>query len=157
MYRMRLPRQHPVPCLSSWVRPTLLGFVTLTLCSCQGKRYDPVPLAPVKGKVFFGVQPAAGAEVRFHPLVAPGKKSLFPVAKVEADGSFALTTYENQDGAPPGEYAVSLYWPEAHKGKGPPPIIPPDRLGGRYSNPKKSPWRVHVREGTNELEPFRLP
>src|SRR5262245_36856489 len=74
------------------VRLSLLGLALL-LPACQERRYDAVPLYSVRGKVLFNGQPAAGAEVRFHP-VNPSEKVLSPAARVEADGSFALTTYE---------------------------------------------------------------
>src|SRR5262249_19416603 len=126
----------------------------LLLPACQQKkRYEAVPLYPVRGKVLFKGQPAARAEVRFHPVTPSEKGNLYPAAKVETDGSFALTTYENKDGAPPGEYTVTIRWDEPSTKD---EATPPDRLKGRYSDPKKSPWRIQVREGANDLEPFHI-
>jgi hypothetical protein len=131
---------------------SLLGLALLLVPACRERRYDPVPLYPVRGKVLFNGQPAPGAEVRFHP-VTPSEKGIFsPAGRVEADGSFALTTYENKDGAPPGEYTVTVRWDEVSYAEG----TLPDRLKGRYSDPKKSQWRVRVREGANDLEPFHI-
>jgi hypothetical protein len=136
----------------SAVNLSLVGLALLLLPACQTRRYDPVPLYPVRGKVLFNGQPAVGAEVRFHP-VTPSDKGIFsPAAKVEADGTFALTTYENKDGAPPGEYMVTIRWDAVSYEE----ATLPDRLKGRYSNPKKSPWRIQVREVANNLEPFHI-
>jgi hypothetical protein len=134
------------------VRQLLLAFVLLILPACEAKRYERIPLYPVRGKVLFDGKPAAGAEVRFNPLRPAEKKEFYPVAKVEADGSFTLTTFENKDGAPPGEYLVTIRWEDISSKQDP----PPDRLKGRYTDPKKSPWRVQVREEANDLEPFQL-
>jgi hypothetical protein len=130
----------------------LLGLVLLILPACEPKRYDRIPLYPVRGKVLFEGQPAAGVEVRFNPVIPSEKNQFYPVAKVEADGSFTLTTFENKDGAPPGEYQVTFRWEDISSKQDP----PPDRLKGRYADPKKSPWCVQVREGANDLEPFQL-
>lgn len=132
---------------------TTFAIALVLLASCERKRYDSVRLYPVRGKVLFDGKPAVGAEVRLHPETPSGKGALYPAARVEADGSFALTTYENKDGAPTGEYAVTVRWDEATTKD---EATPPDRLRGRYADPKKSPWRVTVRDGTNELEPFHL-
>lgn len=135
------------------VRLSLLGLGLWLLPACQERRYDPVPLYPVRGKVLFNGQPAVGAEVRLHPVSPSEAAKFYPAAKVEADGSFALTTYENKDGAPPGEYAVTIRWDEASSRE---EATWPDRLKGRYADPKKSAWRVRVREGANDLEPFHV-
>src|SRR5262245_17492557 len=87
----------------------LPAFALIALPSCEQKRYEQIPLYPVRGKVLFDGQPAAGARIQFHP-VTPSERAKYPSAKVEADGSFALTTFENKDGAPPGEYLVTVRW-----------------------------------------------
>jgi hypothetical protein len=65
------------------------------------------PVFPVSGQVTFNGRPAAGAYVVFHPKGAsPGIPA--PRANVDAQGKFALGTYAAQDGAPAGEYAVTV-------------------------------------------------
>ena len=75
------------------------------------------------------------------------------------------------DGAPAGKYAVAD--PVADEGRGrrraeagpeeegaavrrhpTSPRLIPDRLEGRYMNAEKSPFRVEVKPGENNLEPF---
>src|SRR5438477_1135804 len=91
-----------------WFNVSLFGIALSLLGSCEKKRYDAIPLYTVRGKVLVDGQPAAGAVVHFHPATPSEKNKLYPAAKVEADGSFALTTFENKDGAPPGEYLVTI-------------------------------------------------
>ena len=46
----------------------------------------------------------------FHPKSSPGAPH--PRATVDKQGNFSLTTYEQADGAPPGEYLVTVEWPQ---------------------------------------------
>jgi hypothetical protein len=63
----------------------------------------------------------------------------------DADGNFAISTYAAGDGVPAGEYVLVFSWKEfnimarAYSG--------PDKLKGRYSDPKTSQIKVSVKEG----------
>ena len=120
------------------------------------------PVVPVYGKVLAGNQPAVGAMVMFHPL--PIESGRFDRIRsrgtVELDGSFELTTYNTDDGAPEGEYAVTVYWP-GKRVRPPDPNgedtdLPPDKLGLRYSNPASTTLRATVTAPETQLEPFNL-
>src|SRR5262249_18859054 len=68
---------------------------------------------------------------------------------VEPDGSFTLTTYVANDGAPVGDYAVAVTlrtppWDELGKPG-------PNQLPARYGQPQTSGLRAKVIEGTKEL------
>ena len=64
---------------------------------------------PVKGVVYLDGTPAVGAWVMFSTKPAEGKKPAFVAdAFTEGDGSFVLSTYGAFDGAPVGEYLVSV-------------------------------------------------
>jgi hypothetical protein len=108
------------------------------------------PTHPVHGKVFFEGTPAANAQVVFHLITNAGKNFTHAGdALVEPDGSFTLTTYTANDGAPLGEYAVTItnrepMWDEQGKPG-------PNRLPAKYSRPQTSGLRVKVEEGTNEF------
>lgn len=115
------------------------------------------PLYPVRGKVFFQkARPAAEALVVFHPLNDPDPRKNwpegFPRGTVAGDGSFALSTYQTGDGAPAGEYAVTIVW--SPKNPDDRERETPDRLEGRYSDPQQSKWRVTVKAEANDLQPF---
>jgi hypothetical protein len=70
-------------------------------------------------------------------------------AMAEADGTFALSTYTANDGAPAGEYAVTVVWwkPLVDANGKPGPNLLPER----YARPETTPLRATVKAGTNEV------
>jgi hypothetical protein len=139
-------------CIAAWVLPALVLFLVLLPVAC-GKR-SPVPVYPVQGEVFVRGQPAAGAEVLFHPL-SKEKDARPASATVEADGSFRLTTFSAHDGAPVGEYAVTITWRESTREEGE-TRYGPDRLRYRFSNPATSGLKVTVQADDNTVPRFNL-
>lgn len=139
-----LHKRHPLV-----VAPLL---IPLLVTGCGRSR---PPVVPVTGKVTFKqTTPAHGALVVFHPVDHQTEKLIGgkPVGRVQEDGSFMLTTYEEGDGAPEGEYGVTIDWrgPPAEKGKfrltdegtsGVP------RLQPKYSNPQQPFTKVTVKKG----------
>ena len=127
---------------------------TVLLASCAGERREPV--YAVGGKVLADGKPAEGALVMFHQVGADQKTAVKPSGRTGPDGTFRMSSYTANDGAPEGEYAVTIVWPTR-----PPPNRPdaedgPDRLKGRLADPKTSKWRVKVEKKPLELEPFKI-
>ena len=146
--------QCPIGSLGRVLRVFVVSLA-LSLCGCIAED-GRVPVYPVSGSVQHGGRPAEGAIVSFHPLDASAPSPLQPSGKVDAAGNFQLTSYESGDGAPAGKYAVTILWPAPPKSPIDAPDAGPDRLNGRYLDPRKSPWQVEVIEGSNALEPFEL-
>lgn len=124
--------------------------------SCSGS-----DLNTVQGTVTVKGQPAKGAVVIFHPKGGDAKGQR-PSGVVKEDGTFSLTT-GNKPGAPPGEYTVTVTWPqeegEAKFKKGSTEMIETplvDRLRGRYADAAKSTLTATIKSGTNKLNPFEL-
>jgi hypothetical protein len=118
------------------------------LAGC-GPRGGPRPVAAGGRVVTAAGAPCGGALVVFHPQAADRVNAAKPVATTADDGSFRLTTGSPDDGAVPGEYGVTVVWPERAKegrlslsseggGGG------PDRLGGRYGNPGRPKIKVTI-------------
>ncbi len=108
------------------------------------------PTQRVAGKVFFEGTPATDAQVIFHLISADGKSfTRVADALVEPDGTFNLTTYTANDGAPIGDYAVTVTrrvppWDEQGKpGR--------NQLPERYARPQSSGLRAKVTEGANDF------
>lgn len=117
--------------------PLLLSFVV----GCAPT--EPTPVA-TKGilKTKNG-RPCNNALIVFHPLEQSRLNDPKPVAKTNSDGRFVLTTFAENDGALPGEYAVTVVWPgqETKSGKismtGEGASAGPDQLKGKFGNPSK--------------------
>ncbi len=131
--------------------PPWLGLAALLAAGCGA---DPGPagpatLHPVSGRVTIGGKPAAGVEVRLHPLnryhddAAPR-----PHATTDRDGRFRLRTGEGHEGAPSGQYVATLVWPAGRGGA--------DRLGGAYAEPEGTGLTALIEDATTELPPFDL-
>jgi hypothetical protein len=108
----------------------------------------------VTGSVFFHGRPAEGVRVAFHPSRTPGDRGLTPQGLTGADGSFHLTSYTAGDGAPAGDYVVTLYWPVP--GPDDDVHVHPDRLGGRYADPRTTPLLATVPARAVVLDRFDL-
>jgi hypothetical protein len=105
---------------------------------------------PVRGKVYFEGTPAAGATVAFHLRSADGKRLTRAAdALVEGDGSFVLSTYTPWDGAPEGEYVVTVTQGGASAPGDATPRV--NRLPARYARAETSGLTVTVKRGQNEF------
>jgi hypothetical protein len=97
------------------------------------------PLHPVRGRLYGEGCPLPDALVVLH-LINPEKKTTTRTCDglVDADGSFVLSTYAAEDGAPVGEYAVTI---ERAAG----------RIPARYAKAQTTPLRVKITTGENNL------
>ncbi len=103
----------------------------------------------VSGKVYYKGTPAANAEITLQPIE---KMPWYvrPTARVEADGSFKLSTYSLHDGAPKGKYSVTvthrypLWNPKGN--------LNPNLLPEKYASTKTSGLTAVIKEkGPNDL------
>jgi len=131
-----------------------VSLLPLLLAGCSGVKE---PLYPVHGKVLDARdKPATGALVIFHPVDRDEIRVPKPVGRVAEDGEFRLTTYTEEDGAPSGEYAVTILWPGEKKTPFGPPG--PDQLKGTYADPKSPKFRFTVGPTVdNEVPTIKLP
>jgi hypothetical protein len=131
----------------------LLLLAVLALAGCA-KASNRLPVYPVHGKLLVGGEPATEAFVAFHP--APDNPApAWTVGQVDAEGNFALSTYVSGDGAPEGDYTVTITW----KKRGGPvnEFIGPDRLKSLYADPQTSKLRFRVeKKPVNEVPPYQL-
>ena len=147
----------------------MVPMLALALPSC-GRRDGP-PLYPVRGKVIYKGQPAAGATVMLRRQdPEPNTTPLVPVGPGQRRGEI-LGGGRGAGQRRPGREVCRADPVEdegrgRHRGPKPAPKkgrrtvvldkpeLIPDRLEGRYMNPEKSPFRVEVKPGDNDLEPF---
>lgn len=134
----------------------LIFIAFLTLSACASRHKDREPVYSVSGSVCYKGKPAVGAIVVFNQIGEreDKRRAIKPFARTTNDGTFKLNYYTTGDGAPAGEYVVTLVWPsppaadETEEG--------PDRLNGRYSNPTTSKWRITLSQKPLELKPFNI-
>src|SRR5262245_14581397 len=129
-----------------------VGLFPLGGCGEPGK-----PAAvPVSGKVLFKkTTPAAGALVVFHPVDPAREKRIGgkPFATVGEDGSFTLSTYGTDDGAPEGDYGVTVDWRRKAKearfaiGSGEGQAGGASLLNPKYGNPQQPVLKASVKKG----------
>lgn len=139
----------------------MLLFATLPIvvgCSASSTS-EPISLNPVRGQILVNGKPAVGAIVNFY-ATSGDAVNVQPHAVAGADGSFVLSTYKPDDGAPVGDYQVSVLWRVNPDGTPVPPHDDesqvPDRLKDRYSDPTKSGLTAKVVAGENTLTPYNL-
>src|SRR5262245_51825536 len=125
--------------------------VTASLLGCGDGRK---PVYPVHGKVLINGKPATDAFVTLHAVTPDPNEPLFPSGQVDSQGAFALSSYITGDGAPAGDYVLTIEWLNyqvlGNQWGG------PDKLKGRYSDPKKSKIQVRVENRPLELPPIEL-
>src|SRR5262249_28100061 len=126
----------------------LLALVAMPAVSCSsGER---TRLYPVRGQVLYKDRPVVRAMVVLHPLEEQPAGSSKPIAYTDAEGRFSVTTNRPGDGAPAGEYAVTVELREKTP-TGVEKVRGRNLLPARYSKPESSGLRCSVREGQNEL------
>lgn len=131
----------------------LVALVAL-VAGCE-KPSNRVPVYPAGGTLTHNDKPAVGAIVILHPS-DPAAAPIKPRGKVGADGTFRLTTYETGDGAPAGEYAVTVYWPKPPAPGQPDNDDGPDLFNGKHLRPEAPVARVTVAAGDNALAPINV-
>ncbi|MCU0959556.1 MAG: hypothetical protein MUF48_05580 [Pirellulaceae bacterium] len=116
----------------------------LLVCGCTRREYG-VETFPVTGVVCIDGTPTGQVSVTLHRVGGMDKANPTVSATItQNDGSFAVSTFEQADGVPAGEYVATFTWAEFNaitRSMG------ADKLGGRYDNPETSTFKVTVAPG----------
>lgn len=132
----------------------VIGILALVMgCGEASKPAHPA-CHPVSGKLTYNGQAPQGAVIQLWPIPVDRNKwqERKPSAQVSEDGTFKVWTYESNDGAPEGEYAITVIWDS--DGGGNPPGN--DVFGARYSNPDQPVSKVTIKSGPNEIPAIAL-
>lgn len=136
------------------IRCAAVALIALPLVGCGRGEKNHVAVHPVQGAIKFRGQPIAGAFVSLSPT-NPTEGVPAPRATVGPDGSFAVTTYNGNDGAPEGEYVLTVQWyrpiRQDNELVGGPNVLP-----AKYASAKTSDLRITVAAGENQLQPIQL-
>lgn len=119
-------------------------------CSDRLKTY------PVSGEIYVDNKPADGCVIYLIPTSGLPANAPRPFAKSEKDGSFTLSSYLANDGAPAGQYTVIFQWPEPSAGVFASGFDGKDQLGGAYYEKEQSKFQVTIEKKPNVLPRFNL-
>ncbi len=143
-----------------WLALVLALILPLAPPGCGSDPYaGRKPVFPVKGTVLWRGQPAADALVIFHAANESDSdpNAPRPNGRTDASGVFELSTYETNDGAPAGEFTVTVTMGGVPADESTGVTPRPDPLGGKFSNPETSGLHATVKpQRRNDLPPFRL-
>ncbi len=133
-----------------WRIGACVGLMTLSACMDDGRR----PVFPVSGKVTYQGKPTVDALITFHPQNDSDPTSRPLMTRVAADGSYKLYTYEMDDGAPAGQYVVTVTWiKESDNQNAPKEDLRPAKnlVPDRFADAKTSPLNAQVKEQPNDF------
>lgn len=150
VFALRVARQASV---------AVIVLVGLACISCGDGRNFPA-VYPVKGKILVNGEPANEAQIVLHRTSkADFSIPTTPQAVTESNGEFDITSYHSKDGAPEGEYVVTIEWRE-RSGLSKMEFEGADRLGGAYGKVEKTKtmpgFQVKVDKQAVVLPPFNL-
>jgi hypothetical protein len=148
--RPRAPWGRRLPVAGGVVAAVLLSLVVLG--SNLFGSSDRVRVHPARGTAMWEGKPLANASIFLHPVDAKSPNAPRPRAVVQEDGTFAVGTYRKDDGAPAGEYRVTVQWFNKTRGQG----MPANVLPRHYAAPDTSGLTVRIQEGDNQLPPLQL-
>jgi hypothetical protein len=155
--------------LRRWVQPiplTIGGIAALVLLYFGFPMRlfgtsDHLQVFPTRGEITYHGKPLPGATLFFHPVGVKDPTFPRPHAVVKDDGSFVVGTYNSEDGAPPGEYQVTVQWFRKSEQELKTEVEGGGRLAqnvlpARFARPETSGLTVHIQEGENRLPPLKL-
>ncbi|OJW18791.1 MAG: hypothetical protein BGO49_17355 [Planctomycetales bacterium 71-10] len=133
---------------SRFTRLTILALLGPAGCGQADAPVGSASLRSVSGRVTSGGRPAAGVEVRLHPLNRANDPSApKPVGVTDKEGRYTLRTGD-AEGTPDGPYQVSLTWPSGRGNS--------DRFGGAFEDPQGSGLTAEIDAGTSEIPDFEI-
>ena len=124
-------------------------FAVSVMTGC-GEQIEKKPTAPVKGVVTYQGKPLETGEIVFFPQTG----EQIAHGKIQPDGSFQLTTYDEGDGAFPGTHKVSIISERDMEGvsaEDPEASLEPSYIPAKYNMQKTSGLTAVVKEGDNEI------
>ncbi len=147
--------------------------VALSVLGCDSEPpAGPIPVHPVSGQVLSNGKPVPGAIVIFHsktpaastPPPKLGEESpsrtIVPTGKTDSEGRFQIHTYVGNDGAPTGQYKVTvvLAGPSENRdfmAKNSAPVSTVT-FPSKYADPERSGLTATVKPGNNVIPPYDL-
>jgi hypothetical protein len=112
---------------------------------------------PVRGQVRWNGQPLAEAQVVFHPQAAGGQTFPKPIGTTDPQGNFALTTFQAHDGAPAGDFLITVELRDLRQVGEETVRDGRNLLPERFGRPQESGLRFTVAAGENVVPALEIP
>jgi hypothetical protein len=136
------------------LRGMFLALAVMAVGCGQGDVAPPVAVHPAQGKITFKGQPTHGATVTLHPKT-PTDDVPVPRATVDKTGAFKISTFAPGDGAPEGEYTVTVFWYKPI-GTGLDVTPGPNVIPVKYTKPESTDIVVKIAAGQNDIPAIQL-
>jgi len=139
-------------------RLLIVGLWASAMLACLGcgeGASGPAKTFPVHGLLNYKGQSPAGAVISLHPKQPLPEGIPQPRAAVKPDGKFSVSTFNTDDGAPEGDYTLTITWYKLVERDGehkPGPNVLPKK----YAAAKTSGIEITVTPGENQLAPISL-
>jgi len=105
-------------------------------------------MAPVSGRVTASGRPVVRGTILFVPVGGDRDSTMAATGNIEADGTYALRSGRDTEGAACGSYRVAIQGRSVSDPEG----MPPNRqIHARYNNAESSGLTAEVKPGTNEI------
>jgi hypothetical protein len=106
--------------------------------------------------VLLDKQPLAGAIVTLYPQGVAEPHATPSKAQTDTTGRFRVGTFADDDGAPAGEYVITVIrYPVQKQGDGGYTAGPND-VPKKYASPKTTDLRVHLDDGKTDIPTLAL-
>jgi hypothetical protein len=129
------------------VQAVFSAMLLMTLGACEPADKK-VPVFTATGVVTENGKPLDNATVVFHATNGAADVPK-PSGKTNAQGEYKLTTYDTNDGAPAGDYAVTVEkWTTLRPDEG-----PANRLPAKYARPETSKLQLSIKAEQNQTLP----
>jgi hypothetical protein len=126
-------------------------FSPLALTGCGEAPETKVAVTPVTGTLTIHGEKVVGARIVLHPQGHPLPEGRIAVGKTKADGTYAVTIYDDPQGIPPGEYVGTVeYYKPVDGSTGPNVVSKP------YDKPDTSPIKVSVKDSPITVDPIDI-
>lgn len=127
-------------------RLPMIIFATLLGCSATDLESDR-QVYRIEGRVTFEGKPAGGAVVIFHPVDGSGDRVTTPRAVTDENGRYSLSYLGDEDGAPAGDYRVTVQWMRGGEN----PEQGTNLLPERFLDPNSSGLKVSVKSESGQV------
>ncbi|OYP32963.1 iron-siderophore ABC transporter substrate-binding protein [Rhodopirellula sp. MGV] len=103
-----------IPTLSQRLPQLVASLIAVSVIVSPGcSKKQEIPVQPTTGRLTINGEPAVGAIIGLYPVSGDfDQRGTRPAGQVKQDGAFTISSFGVGDGAPTGEYNVSIFWPQ---------------------------------------------